>query len=216
MSFVPWPNDPGLPASTLSLAAPLGGQNGQNVSGKPNVTLTSQDNPIVNALQLGVDTLAANLKEQHITSQRATDLGPGANITINPGGAIGNNQTGGNLRLASGASTGNVAGGFIAFTISPAGAAGNAVNGFVDRFYMTDVAGFSVFYPAAVNNGYLGLASNPFIQAYITNLAILANATGAGAAALGANCPAVTPGAPYTWLKMASSDGSTVYVPAWK
>jgi hypothetical protein len=42
------------------------------------------------------------------------------------------------------------------------------------------------------------------------------NSTGAGSAALGANCPATTLTAPYTWLKMASSDGSTVYVPAWK
>ena len=41
-------------------------------------------------------------------------------------------------------------------------------------------------------------------------------ATGAGTAALGANSPAVTPGAPYTWFKMLSSDGSTVYVPCWK
>lgn len=42
------------------------------------------------------------------------------------------------------------------------------------------------------------------------------NSTGAGSAALGANSPAVTNTAPYTWFKMMSSDGSTVYVPAWK
>ena len=41
-------------------------------------------------------------------------------------------------------------------------------------------------------------------------------ATGAGSAALGSNCPAVTASAPYKWLKMTTSDGSTVYVPAWK
>ena len=40
--------------------------------------------------------------------------------------------------------------------------------------------------------------------------------TGAGSAALGANCPAVTLTAPYKWIKMLTSDGSTVYVPAWK
>jgi hypothetical protein len=40
--------------------------------------------------------------------------------------------------------------------------------------------------------------------------------TGAGSAALGSNCPATTATAPYTWLKLMSSDGSTVYVPAWK
>lgn len=42
------------------------------------------------------------------------------------------------------------------------------------------------------------------------------NTSGAGSAALGANCPAVTATAPYTWFAMLSSDGSTVYVPAWK
>jgi hypothetical protein len=39
---------------------------------------------------------------------------------------------------------------------------------------------------------------------------------GAGSAALGANCPATTATAPYTWLKALASDGSTVYLPAWK
>ena len=42
------------------------------------------------------------------------------------------------------------------------------------------------------------------------------NTTGAGSAALGANSPAGTLTAPYTWLKCQSSDGSTVYIPAWK
>lgn len=40
--------------------------------------------------------------------------------------------------------------------------------------------------------------------------------TGAGSAALGANCPAVTVSAPYTWIKLNTSDGSAVYVPVWK
>lgn len=40
--------------------------------------------------------------------------------------------------------------------------------------------------------------------------------TGAKSAALGSNGPMVTATAPYTWFTMMSSDGSTVYVPAWK
>ena len=40
--------------------------------------------------------------------------------------------------------------------------------------------------------------------------------TGSGSALLGTNCPASTATAPYTWIAMKSSDGSTVYVPAWK
>lgn len=43
------------------------------------------------------------------------------------------------------------------------------------------------------------------------------NATGSGLALLGANCPAPTDNtSPYTWLKVLSEDGSTVYIPAWK
>lgn len=41
-------------------------------------------------------------------------------------------------------------------------------------------------------------------------------ATGAGTPLLGTNSPAVTNTAPYTWIKFTTSDGSTVYVPAWK
>ncbi len=41
-------------------------------------------------------------------------------------------------------------------------------------------------------------------------------ATGAGTAALGANCPAVTATAPYTWEKIVTSDGSQGYYPVWK
>jgi len=40
--------------------------------------------------------------------------------------------------------------------------------------------------------------------------------TGAGSALLGANSPAGTLTAPYKWIKWKTSDGSTVYVPAWK
>ena len=42
------------------------------------------------------------------------------------------------------------------------------------------------------------------------------NTTGAGSAALGANSPAVTNSAPYTWARVVTSDGSTGYVPIWK
>lgn len=42
------------------------------------------------------------------------------------------------------------------------------------------------------------------------------NTTGAGTALLSTNCPAVTVAAPYTWITAISSDGSTVFLPAWK
>jgi hypothetical protein len=40
--------------------------------------------------------------------------------------------------------------------------------------------------------------------------------TGSGSAALGANCPAVTPTAPNTWKAITLTDGSTGYIPVWK
>jgi hypothetical protein len=42
------------------------------------------------------------------------------------------------------------------------------------------------------------------------------NTTGTGSAALGANSPATTNTAPYTWIEVLAADGSTVYIPAWK
>jgi hypothetical protein len=53
-------------------------------------------------------------------------------------------------------------------------------------------------------------------NAIITDPKIKNGSTGAGSAALGANCPATTLTAPYSWLKMLAPDGSVVYVPAWK
>jgi hypothetical protein len=42
------------------------------------------------------------------------------------------------------------------------------------------------------------------------------NTTGAGTALLSTNCPAVTASAPYTWVPITTSDGSTGYIPVWK
>ncbi len=42
------------------------------------------------------------------------------------------------------------------------------------------------------------------------------NTTGAGAALLGANSPAVTLTDPYTWITVTTNDGSTAYFPVWK
>lgn len=42
------------------------------------------------------------------------------------------------------------------------------------------------------------------------------NSTGAGSSLLGANSPAATLTAPYTWISVITSDGSTCYCPVWK
>lgn len=42
------------------------------------------------------------------------------------------------------------------------------------------------------------------------------NSTGAGSSLLGANSPATTLTAPYTWISVITSDGSTCFFPVWK
>lgn len=54
------------------------------------------------------------------------------------------------------------------------------------------------------------------INGVLQNNVAANESTGAGAALLGANSPAVTLTAPYTWIKIKTSDGSDVYVPVWK
>ncbi|UMY19147.1 hypothetical protein MMB17_07560 [Methylobacterium organophilum] len=44
----------------------------------------------------------------------------------------------------------------------------------------------------------------------------IANTTGSASATLGANSPATAPSAPYSWITAKTSDGTTVYIPAWK
>lgn len=44
----------------------------------------------------------------------------------------------------------------------------------------------------------------------------LKGTTAAGTPTLGANCPATTLTAPYQWIEVTTSDGSTAYIPAWK
>jgi len=48
------------------------------------------------------------------------------------------------------------------------------------------------------------------------NVQFTSDTTGSGTPSFGANCPATTTSAPYTWLTVKSSDGSTVYIPVWK
>jgi hypothetical protein len=50
----------------------------------------------------------------------------------------------------------------------------------------------------------------------LTDPKITNNSTGSGTADLSTNCPAVDPSTPYVWLKMKSSDGSDVWIPAFK
>jgi hypothetical protein len=59
-------------------------------------------------------------------------------------------------------------------------------------------------------------AGTGMIDTTASQIKMIAGTTGSGSAALGANCPASTATAPYTWLKVTASDGSQVYVPAWK
>lgn len=75
---------------------------------------------------------------------------------------------------------------------------------------------FSVDWQTTANTVIVGPKANGTGTARPMSLASLDSTTGAGTPTFSNNSPAVTPGTIYTWLKMTSSDGSTVYVPAWK
>lgn len=64
-------------------------------------------------------------------------------------------------------------------------------------------------FESGVGAGCMNFVANNLVQ-------FIVSTTGAGSAALGANCPAITPGAPYTWIKMISPDGNIVFFPVWK
>lgn len=61
----------------------------------------------------------------------------------------------------------------------------------------------------------IAVANNVFTITSGLKLA-MTNSTGAGTALLGTNSPAVTLSAPYTWVTVTTSDGSTGYIPIWK
>jgi hypothetical protein len=65
--------------------------------------------------------------------------------------------------------------------------------------------------PFIVCNSVFTVLFSGQIQTSSTN-----ESTGAGAALLGANSPAITLTAPYRWLSFTTSDNSQVYIPAWK
>ncbi len=100
----------------------------------PNITITDEANPVVNAIQFGEDASGA-LKEQHITTADQLGSGPGANLTVNPGAAKGTNQAGAVLRLSSGISTGNNGSGPVVVLTSSAGAPGAQENAQADAWY---------------------------------------------------------------------------------
>lgn len=62
---------------------------------------------------------------------------------------------------------------------------------------------------------YLTITSAGVVE-IVNRMKYNADTTGAGTPLLGSNCPASTLAAPYTWFSMTSSDGSVVYLPAWK
>lgn len=88
-----------------------------------------------------------------------------------------------------------------------------------DYLNITKAAGGDAVISTAKNGtgtaGNLGLTATTII---ITGLPKFAgtNSTGAGSALLGANSPASTLTAPYTWITVTASDGSTGYMPVWK
>jgi lysophospholipase L1-like esterase len=72
-------------------------------------------------------------------------------------------------------------------------------------------------YMLQIGNGSLGAlwVNGPAIFAASVKFAGT-NTTGSGIASLGSNCPAGIATAPYTWIQALASDGSIVYLPAWR
>lgn len=91
----------------------------------------------------------------------------------------------------------------------------------VNRMAMAYVEGDAYVEPAAgtiqvkTGTNLTLLADNTVVNGFLKS--VVANeGTGAGSALLGTNSPASTLTAPYTWVTMKTSDGSTVYFPVWK
>jgi hypothetical protein len=164
-------------------------------------------------LQSGADTIIRN-----------QTLGAGAQ------GAITLEQNG-SVRLKVFAATGNIAIGTTTDLGYGLHAANKGTNGNLLVFDPTSTSGIStqlitggqgqgstpVFriraYNATPGSGTLGLS---ILDTGRIVTASANEATGAGTPLFGTNSPAVTNTAPYTWIKFTTSDGSTVYVPAWK
>lgn len=76
---------------------------------------------------------------------------------------------------------------------------GNATIGGYNGAILTLGSGASVSLPLVANVQFSGV-----------------NTTGAGTASLGTNCPASVPTAPYTWVRVLSSDGTVCFMPLFK
>ncbi len=100
----------------------------------PNVDITYEANPAVNALQLGLDGPGPH-KGQHISTADNTDDGLGAELTLNPGASKGVNKPGQPLRLASGLSTGNTGDGPVTILTASMQPSGDAIAPQTDCVY---------------------------------------------------------------------------------
>lgn len=217
----------------FALAAAAGG-NGVNVAvGYQALKLltTGDSNTAV-----GANALSANL-----TGGSNTAIGTNAllNTTTSNNTAVGGGALqaclGGGQHVAVGAGAGQTgittanygtfigcfsgsSGNFDAVTAIGNSAAGNAAN--TTALGKGAVAGAAGAVAIGIDNAGTGASTSTInviaLGTALHQIQVKNSTTGAGSAALGSNSPAVTNTAPFTWFKMMSSDGSTVYVPAWK
>jgi hypothetical protein len=204
---------------------------------KPSITNTEQ---YIQVSPTGTATITGVILKGQLsgtTGTRADILQSGAdtiirNQTLGAGaqGAITLEQNG-SVRLKVFAATGNIAIGTTTDLGYGLHAANKGTNGNLLVFDPTSTSGIStqlitggqgqgstpVFriraYNATPGSGTLGLS---ILDTGRIVTASANEATGAGTPLFGTNSPAVTNTAPYTWIKFTTSDGSTVYVPAWK
>jgi hypothetical protein len=152
-------------------------------------------------ISLGADGIFGTLTGLHWTvggenagsSNYPVNLNVGSNCTLQAFGSANFTGTSNTCTFTSGSAVS------LAGYLNCAGAYSNTAN--VDFVTYSNTATSQILVQGVAN---------------VSQLKVTTNSTGAGTALLGTNCPAVTVSAPYTWFKCISSDGSTVYLPAWK
>lgn len=164
---------------------------------------------------LATDVTASNSLYVNKTTTPAIIYGTsaGEDTVFEIKGARGSGSDDGILRVLAGGAYSNGRGAYLELRGENAdSSAGNAVLNFPGNCYLQGANADSNIYMTTNLTTRLTIPATG--ESYQT---VAANeSTGAGSAALGANCPAVTAAAPYTWIKVKTSNASVCYIPVWK
>lgn len=191
---------------------------------------TVHDGTVAQALFFHGD--AARQHHIYVEANSAADGTAATSLVINAANKTAGSGNGGALTLAGGTSSSGTAGSVVLKTAGTdrltIGAAGESVFSGQVQGPAGSAGAPAISFSADPNTGIRGgsdvltlttAGTDAFsinASGVLKNLLAGSESTGAGTATAPTNCPAVTPGNPYTWLKVLSSDGSTCYIPMWK